>query len=333
VVTVTTGTAAVVEAAVVTSAFHDTVSNKLATAGVDTTLGLIDDVRGLIDGAADAAIASGATSITMFIEEPGKCWKDGSEAQPHPHEEAASYMVFTATAFADSIAALTATATVKFDLQVENFNQADLPAYTTAIAASLGVDESRVTVTYSAACADDAFWKWRADGQGCAWAAAGNPTTGGNSWHCTQDSEFGVHASAGTLASVACPVACGTCPDSRRLVEATTTTETLEVTVTTGTAAVVEAEIATSTFSGTISDELATAGVVTDVVIDPATVTAVAATCSVTCAISSNTLKVTHDTTSQHTHHKCYQMDQQACICSCCNSASSDCNVMSNYQL
>jgi hypothetical protein len=36
----------------------------------------------------------------MFLEEPGKCWS--ASDLTHPNEEAASYMVFTATAFAGS---------------------------------------------------------------------------------------------------------------------------------------------------------------------------------------------------------------------------------------
>jgi hypothetical protein len=50
-------------------------------------------------GTAAASAASGATGITMFLEEPGTCW---STDLTHPNEEAASYMVFTATAFAGS---------------------------------------------------------------------------------------------------------------------------------------------------------------------------------------------------------------------------------------
>ena len=76
---------------------------------------------------------------------------------------------------------------------------------------------------------------------------------------------------------------------------------------------------------------------------DPGTATAVAATCSsVTCtlvAITANSMvhnpvRVTHDTTSRHTHHSCYiGSPSLACKCSCCNDASSNCNLSSNYQL
>lgn len=229
-------------------------------------------------GTAAASAVSGATDMTMFLEEPGKCWAGGSDTQAHENEEAASYMVFTATAFADSIAALTATATVSFELQVSSYDQADLPAYGAAIALTLSLDASSVTV-----------------------------------------------AELST---------------SRRLIEATSAT--LLVTVTTDTAAVVEAAISTASFSGSVSTELDTAGVTTTLTVDPGTITAVATTCSVTCAsvpitvngMVDNLLRVTHDTTSQHTHHRCYiESPSLACKCSCCNDASSNCNLSSNYQL
>jgi len=218
-------------------------------------------------GTAAASALSGATDITLFVEEPGKCWS--ASDLTHPNEEAVSYMVFTATAFAASIDALTATATVTFELQVANFVQSDLAKYIKAIAAALGVHESSITITVS----------------------------------------------------------------GRRLVEATSAT--LVVTVSTGTAAVVEAAVVTTSFCGTTSDELATEGVTTTLTVDPATVAAVAATCSVTCAVSSADLvQVLHSTASQHTHHRCHvDSVSQACICSCCNTATADCDVASNYQL
>jgi len=56
--------------------------------------------------------------------------------------------------------------------------------------------------------------------------------------------------------------------------------------------------------------------------------------CTVTCELSSaNLVQVLHNTASQHTHHRCYMQDSQDCICSCCNTATADCNVESNYHL
>jgi hypothetical protein len=66
---------------------------------------------------------------------------------------------------------------------------------------------------------------------------------------------------------------------------------------------------------------------------------ALAKTCSVYCEIVDSFVIVTHDTTSQHTHHRCYNAaisDGQAvssCLCSCCDAATSDCAVVSNYQI
>jgi hypothetical protein len=69
-----------------------------------------------------------------------------------------------------------------------------------------------------------------------------------------------------------------------------------------------------------------------------------APTCSVSCEIQAVTIGaathslvvVTHDTTSGHTHHRCYATDflnpTAGCTCLCCNdSDGTDCNVASNY--
>jgi predicted extracellular nuclease len=57
-----------------------------------------------------------------------------------------------------------------------------------------------------------------------------------------------------------------------------------------------------------------------------------APTCSVHCSVSSGILQVTHDTTSAHTHHMCYK-EASACVCKCCDSATSDCAITGNYEL
>jgi len=223
-------------------------------------------------GSATASAVSGATDITMFLEEPGKCWKDGTDNQPHPNEEAASYMVFTATAFDASIAALTATATVTFDLVVTVFVEAEIEEVCKAVADTLKVDRENVECKLK----------------------------------------------------------------SRRLVEADPSSATLTVTVITATAGVVEATIINTAFTGDLSTQLALVDVNTALTLDPATVIAAAATCSVHCTQATNTvLKVSHNTTSEHTWHKCYMDDvSQACICKCCDdSGGIDCKVPSNYQL
>jgi hypothetical protein len=57
------------------------------------------------------------------------------------------------------------------------------------------------------------------------------------------------------------------------------------------------------------------------------------ATCSVTCGLSEgHHVKVTHNTATQHTHHRCY-LDHvtQRCICTCCKDTDSNCDVAANY--
>jgi hypothetical protein len=66
------------------------------------------------------------------------------------------------------------------------------------------------------------------------------------------------------------------------------------VTVSTGTAAVVEAAVVTTSFCGATSTALATEGVTTTLTVDPATATAVVATCSVTCAVSTDSCYMEH---------------------------------------
>jgi len=64
-------------------------------------------------------------------------------------------------------------------------------------------------------------------------------------------------------------------------------------------------------------------------------------TCSVHCDIVNDMVVVTHDTTSQHSHHRCYNAEHKqgwgqpvsSCLCSCCNAATSDCSDNSNYQI
>jgi hypothetical protein len=408
--------------------------------------------------------------MTMFLEEPGKCWAGGGDTQAHPNEEAASYMVFTATAFADSRSRFNS-ATVSFELQVSSYDQADLPAYGAAIALTLSLDASSVTVAELSTPAwsllggsDPAYpgygcleqTRKTQDGltlDECRTACEDRSTCMSISYKTEQmrcklsDGNFlqdaAGQSAVGTFSSSAqcryyeytrpptalsvsfllggsdstypgygclrdrnseeltgltleqCRAACearSTCMSinyrnegtraqdctlsdgnfllktngnsnqgsfnnnndcfyyeytrpvtSRRLIEATSAT--LAVTVTTGTAAVVEAAISTASFSGSVSTELETAGVTTTLTVDPGTVTVVAATCSVTCALVpitvnsmvANLVRVTHDTTSQHIHHRCYIEDPEspslACKCSCCNDASSNCDLMSNYQL
>ena len=56
-------------------------------------------------------------------------------------------------------------------------------------------------------------------------------------------------------------------------------------------------------------------------------------TCTVTCAFT-NVVSVTHDTASQHTHHRCYVDDTSspsACKCTCCDSENTDCSIDANY--
>jgi hypothetical protein len=56
--------------------------------------------------------------------------------------------------------------------------------------------------------------------------------------------------------------------------------------------------------------------------------------CSYTCGVENQVIKVTHDTTSGHTQHKCYLTDfdgHNSCVCSCCDGASNDCAEDSNY--
>jgi hypothetical protein len=61
------------------------------------------------------------------------------------------------------------------------------------------------------------------------------------------------------------------------------------------------------------------------------------ATCSVTCGVTNgNHVKVTHDTTSQHSHHRCNFNDPGAvtlvCQCKCCSdSGGTDCSDAANY--
>jgi len=63
--------------------------------------------------------------------------------------------------------------------------------------------------------------------------------------------------------------------------------------------------------------------------------------CTVSCALTPitidsivhNLVKVTHDTTSKHTHHKCYATNS-ICDCKCCNGSdgTTDCTLDSNFQ-
>jgi hypothetical protein len=59
--------------------------------------------------------------------------------------------------------------------------------------------------------------------------------------------------------------------------------------------------------------------------------------CSVSCAINNRMVKVTHDTTTSHTQHRCYLSDgndvTSDCICSCCNGASNDCAQESSWEI
>jgi hypothetical protein len=122
---------------------------------------------------------------------------------------------------------------------------------------------------------------------------------------------------------------------SRRLVEGNTGV-TIVATVTasdtdTATASVVEAAVTAPTFATSVVTELQTAGVTVVLTVDTATISVAAASCSVQCAFN-ELLTVTHDTSSQHTHHRCYVLDS-SCVCKCCNSATSDCTSISNYSL
>jgi hypothetical protein len=57
--------------------------------------------------------------------------------------------------------------------------------------------------------------------------------------------------------------------------------------------------------------------------------------CSLTCGVENEMVKVTHDTTSSHTQHRCYLSDfndLDSCICSCCDGASNDCDEDSNWE-
>jgi hypothetical protein len=53
------------------------------------------------------------------------------------------------------------------------------------------------------ACADDVAWRFKSDGQGCAW-------TEGKTWRCSRTEG---DVMGGRTGVEACPVACGTCPD------------------------------------------------------------------------------------------------------------------------
>jgi hypothetical protein len=68
-----------------------------------------------------------------------------------------------------------------------------------------------------------------------------------------------------------------------------------------------------------------------------AVVAASAVDCSVTCQHHGvhNFIKVTHDTTTGHTHHRCYTADHDAavlvCTCDCCDDTVNDCSDDTNY--
>jgi hypothetical protein len=127
----------------------------------------------------------------------------------------------------------------------------------------------------------------------------------------------------------------------RRLVEGNTGV-TIVATVTasdtdTATASVVEAAVTAPTFATSVVTELQTAGVTVVLTVDTATITTVLLTvdtCSVQCEFN-ELIKVTHDTTSEHTHHRCYvdnyDTTSQSCVCECCDSATSDCTSNSNF--
>ena len=55
------------------------------------------------------------------------------------------------------------------------------------------------------------------------------------------------------------------------------------------------------------------------------TSTACTPTCSVTCSVDASIVKVSHNTATQHTHHRCY-LDQvsQTCICTCAYAIDGD---------
>jgi hypothetical protein len=101
----------------------------------------------------------------------------------------------------------------------------------------------------------------------------------------------------------------------------------------TATASVVEAAVTAPTFAASVVTELETAGVTVVLTVDTATISVAAASCSVQCEFN-ELLTVTHDTSSQHTHHRCYvDKSDMSCVCECCDSATSDCTSMSNFSV
>merc|ERR1711865_205266 len=111
---------------------------------------------------------------------------------------------------------------------------------------------------------------------------------------------------------------------SRRLVEGNT-----GVTI----VATVTASDTAPTFAASVVTELETAGVTVVLTVDTATISVAAASCSVQCEFN-ELLTVTHDTSSQHTHHRCYvDKSDMSCVCECCDSATSDCTSMSNFSV
>jgi hypothetical protein len=73
------------------------------------------------------------------------------------------------------------------------------------------------------------------------------------------------------------------------------------------------------------------AAVATELSVSASAIAVDATTCSVACTFAT-TVTVTHDTTSQHTHHRCYvDHSDNVCKCTCCNSATSDCSSAVNF--
>jgi len=119
----------------------------------------------------------------------------------------------------------------------------------------------------------------------------------------------------------------------RRLVEGNTGATILvtiaDITVNTQTS--ILTAVTSPVFTTSVSTQMQTAGVTTSLVVDATAVS----TCSVACSANTGILRVTHDTSSKHTHHKCYVSDAGAgnCMCACCDATVSNCDVQSNYAL
>jgi hypothetical protein len=73
------------------------------------------------------------------------------------------------------------------------------------------------------------------------------------------------------------------------------------------------------------------ATVATELSVSASAIAVDATTCSVACTFAT-VINVNHDTSSAHTHHRCYvDHSDSACKCTCCNSATSDCSSAVNF--